>query len=502
MTQALYRHQGRSRLPLPLTQFVGTLGQADHGRQATLASKQIEEVPGHPLNVKELIRGMRECVAEVPHELVTGKEIGIGIGIGKGTEIETANVTETRLGIGAVVVTRQIAETGNGDLAHHDVLIVGLMPEADEREVDLGHRARGLALAPAETIGATQVKPGPNTITTSVVDRGGEKGLVPVRETTDESGVDRVPVLTDENGVVTDEIARGLAPDPKDAIEAVREPEGTQAAPGTFASQEITTTPEKETETVRLRAGEVEIGPAMATRTGPGLPLGPTPRRSDRHPAETRKKWRNGSAKRSRSEKRKPKLTWRLKRTPEPKVSRSPEWTTSLTVVRGPPICADARVRRMLTDICLEAETESEMSDAEVGLVAATGAVIGTETVTETVIGMSTENETVIIGIETVRTTVVIGIEIGTVIEIAATETETGTGKGIDETEIETAREIVQGTDPEIEGIDETGASLHDVSDVILVGLDVAAGVVEPRGFQRGARTWRTIGVGWVVEQV
>ena len=198
----------------------------------------------------------------------------------------------------------------------------------------------------------------------------------------------------------------------------------------------------------------------------------------DHRQARIRTTWRNGSAKKSRRGKRKLRPTWRLRRTLGPKVYRFPDLKRRRVVVRDLLICVDVGKRKILTDICLEAE----MSGERVDLVAVIGTEIEIGTGTANEIGTETGNGIASAArrIETVR-----GIRIGTWSE-KGIEIETGiaieTENAANEKE-ETVTGIENGTESGIgrgtRGTDGIVACLPDVNDAIELGVVAEAEVAD-----------------------
>lgn len=144
----------------------------------------------------------------------------------------------------------------------------------------------------------------------------------------------------------------------------------------------------------------------------------PLPLPLDRAPAKPRMASRSGRWKKSESGKKKPRLTWRLRRTPGTKASRSLDSTTKKVVVKYLLTYAAAGFRTISTDI--RPEVARSGGEAVLGAAADSGMRQKIETETE----KETETELIVIsrGVE-----IAIAIEIGTEI-VTGTETEeTGT---------------------------------------------------------------------------
>jgi hypothetical protein len=206
------------------------------------------------------------------------------------------------------------------------------------------------------------------------------------------------------------------------------------------------------------------------------LGLEPRPLPPDLAQARLRTALRSGRWKRSGNEKRRPRPTWRLRRTPGTRACRSLDSMTRRAVARGLPTCVDAGIWTTLTDTHLEAVKSGEGVEVEVaadsgietrteietgtgrrpesgnareietrttGTETETGEIrIASETWTEIAIGIGTDG----IGIERGTVTVIVhGIAIETAIEIGSGVIGIGIGIGI-VTETEIANEIGRGT--------------------------------------------------------
>lgn len=176
---------------------------------------------------------------------------------------------------------------------------------------------------------------------------------------------------------------------------------------------------------------------------------------------------RSGNSKRSRSGRRRPRHTWRLRRTPGRRACLSPAWTTRRTVVREHLPRGTRVMDKQLTDMPLEPGTIDIGADrgATVGI----GPGTASETETETEIEIGTDET----AIETVTVTVTaIGIGI---------ENENGIRTG------ETAAVIVTETVTEIEietdGPDETAAYPP-------AERDTEAGAAVAVGADEASRRW------------
>lgn len=136
---------------------------------------------------------------------------------------------------------------------------------------------------------------------------------------------------------------------------------------------------------------------------------------------------KNGNSRKSKSGRRKPRLTWRLRRTPERKACRSPALTTRRIVVRRH-LRRDTRVMdKQLTDMLLEPGTRDLGADR--------AATVGTGT------GSANETTETEIGTGTDETAIEIVTENATVTETVIEEIVNGTAAGR-ETETEIATEI------------------------------------------------------------
>jgi hypothetical protein len=184
---------------------------------------------------------------------------------------------------------------------------------------------------------------------------------------------------------------------------------------------------------------------------------------------------KSGNSRKSKSGKRKPRLTWRLRRTPERKACRSPALTTRRIVVRRH-LRHDTRVMdKQLTDMLLEPGTRDLGADR--------AATVGTETdsaneTTETEIGTGTGTDETAIEIVTENATV----------------TETETENANKETVIE---EIVNGTAAERETKTETETETEtEIAIAIVTVTDATDEIAAYRLAERDIAVAAAVGVG------
>lgn len=297
----------------------------------------------------------------------------------------------------------------------------------------------------------------------------GERGAAPESRPNDETVVEIAAGIAAETG---GSIHAHMLQEPTDVIEAAAVlvyalidaigavPVLDDNAAGqeiVVAAQQTPTTPADRTHARPVAAAVID--PAIETRieterTGTETEIAPATDEAargldqDHPPCRTelpRTSSRSGNSKKSRSGRRRPKHTWRLRRTPGRRACPFPAWTTRRIVVREQHLPRGTRVMdKQLTDMPLEPGTIDIGADrgATVGI----GPGTASETETETEIETGTDET----AIETVTVTVTaIGKGIGN-----GNETRTG------ETAAETETVIVTVTEIEIEtdGPDETAA--------------------------------------------
>lgn len=156
----------------------------------------------------------------------------------------------------------------------------------------------------------------------------------------------------------------------------------------------------------------------------------PLPLPLDRAPAKLRMASRSGRWKKSESGKKKPRLTWRLRRTPGTKASRSLDSTTKKVMVKYLLTYAAAGFRTISTDI--RPAVARSGGEAVLGAVADSGMQQKIETEIETeliVISRGVEIAIAIeIGTETEETGTEIAIRIDVIVTGIVKENDRGTG--------------------------------------------------------------------------
>lgn len=244
-------------------------------------------------------------------------------------------------------------------------------------------------------------------------------------------------------------------------------PQGQTHAPPAAAAatdRQTETRTETATRTAKTATGKETARATAAADHGPALARRPC--RMQR----PRMSWKNGNSKKLGSGRRKPKHTWRLRRTPGRRASRSPASTTRRLVVVRRHLRRDTRVMdKQLTDMPLEPGTR----DIGAGRAAPVG--IGPDTASET---PETETETATVTVTAIGTAETATTETPETPESGTTTTRTG--ESAIETAAGTATETVieTATATETDGPDEIAAYRPAERD-IAAGAAAGAGVDE-----------------------
>lgn len=385
-----------------------------------------------------------------------------------------AIVVVPKLEIEGIEAVQSCGETGVG---------LGAEETTDVSEVARGLDATGLLLEAAH---------GDEFEAGHALDLLGERGAVPESRPNDETVVGIAAGTAAETGGSL----RALMQEPTDVIEAAAVlvyalidaigavPVLDDNAAGqeiAVAAQQTPTTPADRTPARPVAAAVID--PAIETRietekTGTGRETAPATDEAargldqDHPPCRTeppRMSSRSGNSKRSRSGRRRPRHTWRLRRTPGRRACLSPAWTTRRTVVREHLPRGTRVMDKQLTDMPLEPGTIDIGADrgATVGI----GPGTASETETEIEIGTDeTAIETVTVTVTVTVTAIGIGIGIGN-------ETRTG------ETAAETETVIVTETEIETDGPDEIAAYPP-------AERDTEAGAAVAVGADEASRRW------------
>lgn len=428
---------------------------------------------------------MSALLAEAHHELTIKTTTGIGIEAAHETRMIDVAVIIDQTRRGAIAVVPKLEIEG-----------IEAVQSCGETGVDLGAEETTDVSEVAQGLGATdlllEAAHGDEFEVGHALDLLGEREAVPESRPNDETVVGIAAGTAAETG---GSIHAHMLQEPIDVIEAAAVLvyaliDAIGAVPvldDNAAGQEIVVAAQQTltTQVDRTHARPVAaavIDPAIETkieteRIGTGKETAPATDEAargldqDHPPCRTelpRTSSRSGNSKKSRSGRRRPRHTWRLRRTPGRRACLSPAWTTRRTVVREHLPRGTRVMDKQLTDMPLEPGTIDIGADrgATVGI----GPGTASETETETEIEIGTD-ETAIETVTVTVTAIGIGSENGTRTGETAAETET---------EIVTATEIEIATDgpdeiaayPPAERDTEAGAAVAVGADEVLRRLN------------------------------